>query len=58
MACWPRRGEPWTVAEDRRLLRLAAKHTKNGRRERHATPSAIVTRLSTLAVVKAHQRSA
>ena len=53
-----RNGEPWTVAEDRRLLRLFARHLKEDMkptataglvsRELHRTPMSVLTRFYAL----------
>lgn len=65
----PRRGQPWSVAEDRRLRRLVRKQFRNSRRGRgydawskiaHAlgrTALAVMTRWSVIKVVDTHRRA-
>ncbi len=67
---WPRYGEDWSVAEDRRLRKL---YKKMSRRVRHGqkfnvaesignilgrTPCGVSSRLSTLKAVDAHLKAA
>lgn len=59
-SAWPRRGAPWSLAEDRRLLRLMS--ARSGREAVHAaarslgrTPCAVSTRIY---VLRAGRRSA
>lgn len=69
-AIWPRHGQPWGVAEDKRLRRLHKKLSRGAASTGKGmslyarigtilgrTPCAVSTRLSTLKAIDAHLRA-